>query len=211
MDKYRISAEAKLNVHSELEEGGRPEAPNFLATPRNTVVTEGSQVTLECAANGHPRPEITWLKDGTTIDLEWVTCFFFFWFISAVPVSHELPFYNFFLFFTFFCGWQSFGQQIPSRRIRQLTDRCGHGSGRGRLPVPGGEHGGLCRRHGPIGSPGAAALRDSPAQHNFTRERRRRARVPTLRTARTHRPVDQKRRAHHRKRILPGNFITAMR
>ena len=77
VDKYRISAEAKLNVHSELEEGGRPEAPNFLATPRNTVVTEGSQVTLECAANGHPRPEITWLKDGTTIDLEWVTCFFF--------------------------------------------------------------------------------------------------------------------------------------
>ena len=97
VDKYRISAEAKLNVHSELEEGGRPEAPNFLATPRNTVVTEGSQVTLECAANGHPRPEITWLKDGTTIDLEWVTCFFFFWFISAVPVSHERPFYNFFL------------------------------------------------------------------------------------------------------------------
>ncbi|XP_045029173.1 neogenin isoform X4 [Daphnia magna] len=69
-DKYRISAEAKLNVHSELEEGGRPEAPNFLATPRNTVAIEGTRVTLECAANGHPRPDITWLKDGTTIDLD---------------------------------------------------------------------------------------------------------------------------------------------
>ncbi len=72
MDKYRISGEAKLSVTSELEEGGRPEAPSFLATPRNTVALEGSQVTLECAANGHPRPDITWLKDGTTIDLEYL-------------------------------------------------------------------------------------------------------------------------------------------
>jgi neogenin len=84
VDKYRISAEAKLNVHSELEEGGKPEAPNFLATPRTTVVTEGTRVTLECAANGHPRPVITWLKDGTTIDLEWVTFFCQFQF----PVSN---------------------------------------------------------------------------------------------------------------------------
>ncbi|XP_046645538.1 neogenin-like isoform X3 [Daphnia pulicaria] len=70
VDKHRISAEAKLNVHSELEEGGKPEAPNFLAVPRTTVAIEGTRVTLECAANGHPRPDITWLKDGTTIDLD---------------------------------------------------------------------------------------------------------------------------------------------
>ena len=74
-DKYRISAEAKLSVKSELEEGGRPEAPTFLATPRNTVAIDGSNVTLECAANGHPRPVITWLKDGNTIDLESVIPF----------------------------------------------------------------------------------------------------------------------------------------
>lgn len=72
VDKYRISAEAKLSVTSELEGGGRPEAPSFLATPRSTVALEGTRVTLECAANGHPRPDITWLKDGTTIDLEYV-------------------------------------------------------------------------------------------------------------------------------------------
>jgi neogenin len=69
-DKFRISTDAKLSVLSELEGGGRPEAPSFLATPRNTVALERSNVTLECAANGNPRPEITWLKDGTTIDVE---------------------------------------------------------------------------------------------------------------------------------------------
>ena len=71
-DKYRISSEAKLSVTSQPEEGSRPEAPTFLATPRNTVALEGTNVTLECAANGHPKPVITWLKDGNTIDLELV-------------------------------------------------------------------------------------------------------------------------------------------
>lgn len=71
VDKYRISAEAKLTVDADdPDDGERSEAPSFLATPRNTVALEGSRVTLECAANGQPRPEITWLKDGTTVDLE---------------------------------------------------------------------------------------------------------------------------------------------
>lgn len=69
-DKFRISSEAKLSVLSELEGGGRPEAPSFLATPRHAVARQGANVTLECAAGGNPRPDITWLKDGTTIDLE---------------------------------------------------------------------------------------------------------------------------------------------
>jgi neogenin len=44
--------------------------PVFLITPRNTKVEhEGSGVTLDCAANGVPKPFITWLKDGATIDL----------------------------------------------------------------------------------------------------------------------------------------------
>ena len=46
-------------------------APMFLATPSDTKALdeEGSEVTLDCAANGNPMPKITWLKDGETIDL----------------------------------------------------------------------------------------------------------------------------------------------
>jgi neogenin len=45
-------------------------APHVLVTPRNTkVYGGGSIVTLDCAANGVPKPFITWLKDGETIDL----------------------------------------------------------------------------------------------------------------------------------------------
>ena len=41
-----------------------------MATPRDTkALDEGSEVTLDCAANGNPMPEIMWLKDGETIDL----------------------------------------------------------------------------------------------------------------------------------------------
>lgn len=115
-DKYRISAEAKLNVHSELEEGGRPEAPNFLATPRNTVAIEGTRVTLECAANGHPRPDITWLKDGTTIDLEWVTLFSVCAVLPLVPLQSNTEILFPFDFF------QSSGQPFPQRRFWQFAD-----------------------------------------------------------------------------------------
>ena len=45
------------------------ESPLFLATPRNTKALLGSEVTLDCAANGNPMPEILWLKDGESIDL----------------------------------------------------------------------------------------------------------------------------------------------
>lgn len=44
-------------------------APEFIATPRSTVATEGANITLDCAANGNPRPTITWLKDGVSIDM----------------------------------------------------------------------------------------------------------------------------------------------
>ena len=45
------------------------ESPLFLATPHNTKALQGSEVTLDCAANGNPMPEILWLKDGESIDL----------------------------------------------------------------------------------------------------------------------------------------------
>lgn len=44
-------------------------APVFIAQPLQQVATEGSDVTLECAANGSPKPTILWLKDGVALDL----------------------------------------------------------------------------------------------------------------------------------------------
>lgn len=44
-------------------------APEFIAKPHSTIVLEGSVITLDCAAVGNPRPLISWLKDGTLIDV----------------------------------------------------------------------------------------------------------------------------------------------
>ena len=44
-------------------------APEFILTPSNTVLESGATATLDCAANGNPAPQITWLKDGATVDL----------------------------------------------------------------------------------------------------------------------------------------------
>lgn len=44
-------------------------APVFVAQPLQQTVIEGSDVTLECAANGYPKPTILWLKDGVALDL----------------------------------------------------------------------------------------------------------------------------------------------
>lgn len=47
-------------------------APEFVSKPHSTVVLEGSVITLDCAAIGNPRPQISWLKDGTLIDIAYV-------------------------------------------------------------------------------------------------------------------------------------------
>lgn len=47
----------------------RLKAPEFVAKPQSTVALEGSIVTLDCAAVGNPRPSISWVKDGTSIDV----------------------------------------------------------------------------------------------------------------------------------------------
>lgn len=44
-------------------------APVFIAQPLQQTAVEGSDVTLECAANGYPKPTILWLKDGVALDL----------------------------------------------------------------------------------------------------------------------------------------------
>lgn len=69
VDQHRLSEKATLQIDQDLESAVSLMAPTFIATPRSTVIVEGSTVTLECAANGNPRPWIVWLKDGVAIDL----------------------------------------------------------------------------------------------------------------------------------------------
>lgn len=40
--------------------------PSFLKTPRDSTVRMGQTARLECAAGGHPTPQIAWQKDGGT-------------------------------------------------------------------------------------------------------------------------------------------------
>ncbi|KAJ8681424.1 hypothetical protein QAD02_017211, partial [Eretmocerus hayati] len=66
--QFRVSNKAQLTLQA-TEMGEGESAPAFVAKPFNQVVVEGSTVTLECAANGNPKPYVYWLKDGTSIDL----------------------------------------------------------------------------------------------------------------------------------------------
>ncbi|KAH0951900.1 hypothetical protein HN011_002148 [Eciton burchellii] len=65
----RLSNKAQLGLlSSDIDEGSS--APVFIAQPLQQVVAVvGSDVTLECAANGYPKPTILWLKDGVALDL----------------------------------------------------------------------------------------------------------------------------------------------
>ncbi|XP_069722421.1 leucine-rich repeats and immunoglobulin-like domains protein 1 isoform X2 [Phaenicophaeus curvirostris] len=40
--------------------------PSFIKTPRDLTIRTGTMVRLECAAEGHPPPQIAWQKDGGT-------------------------------------------------------------------------------------------------------------------------------------------------
>ncbi|XP_008407784.1 leucine-rich repeats and immunoglobulin-like domains protein 1 isoform X1 [Poecilia reticulata] len=40
--------------------------PSFLKTPRDSTIRMGHTARLECAAGGHPAPQIAWQKDGGT-------------------------------------------------------------------------------------------------------------------------------------------------
>lgn len=70
-DNYsRVSSKTNLNIRSP---SGNPEsfaAPNFVTVPLTQTVREGDQVVLECAANGNPRPKISWLRNGIDIDFK---------------------------------------------------------------------------------------------------------------------------------------------
>ncbi|KAG7494683.1 leucine-rich repeats and immunoglobulin-like domains protein 2 [Solea senegalensis] len=51
------SNRAKLTVN---------EMPSFLKTPMDLTIRTGTMARLECAAEGHPSPQIAWQKDGGT-------------------------------------------------------------------------------------------------------------------------------------------------
>uniref|UniRef100_G3RVJ4 Leucine-rich repeats and immunoglobulin-like domains protein 2 n=1 Tax=Gorilla gorilla gorilla TaxID=9595 RepID=G3RVJ4_GORGO len=51
------SQKAKLTVN---------EMPSFLKTPVDLTIRTGAMARLECAAEGHPAPQISWQKDGGT-------------------------------------------------------------------------------------------------------------------------------------------------
>ncbi|XP_006565869.1 neogenin isoform X5 [Apis mellifera] len=65
--QYRLSNKAQLGLLSDIDQESTP--PVFIAKPLQQVIIEGSTITLECAANGYPKPSILWLKDGVAIDL----------------------------------------------------------------------------------------------------------------------------------------------
>ncbi|XP_011252617.1 neogenin isoform X4 [Camponotus floridanus] len=68
----RLSNKAQLGLlSSDIDEGSS--APVFIAQPLQQIAVEGSDVTLECAANGYPKPTIQWLKDGAALNLSFVS------------------------------------------------------------------------------------------------------------------------------------------
>lgn len=68
-EKNRISSAGNLFVSLSYDEANKISAPMFVAAPKNTITVKGANITLDCAANGNPRPNLTWLKDGVTIDM----------------------------------------------------------------------------------------------------------------------------------------------
>lgn len=69
LNSYRLSNKATLVINGDLEQASSVSAPSFVATPRSTVAVEGETVTLDCSANANPKPTISWLKDGFSIDM----------------------------------------------------------------------------------------------------------------------------------------------
>ena len=74
---YKLSNKATLLVNGDHEQADHASSPTFIATPKPSVVIEGQNISLDCAANGNPNPTITWLKDGRIIDMTLVVfvCF----------------------------------------------------------------------------------------------------------------------------------------
>lgn len=65
-----IASSAKW--HLNIRMSGVPEsfrAPSFLSVPTPQTIRTGDTITLDCIANGNPKPSIRWLKNGEDIDM----------------------------------------------------------------------------------------------------------------------------------------------
>lgn len=65
--KNRHSSRTNLNIKT----GGEPQQfqqPKFLTELSSKTVNENTTVTLDCVANGNPRPQIKWLRNGEDIN-----------------------------------------------------------------------------------------------------------------------------------------------
>ncbi|XP_044744590.1 neogenin isoform X2 [Coccinella septempunctata] len=69
LNSFNISSKAILKVIDDIDKATQITAPIFIAKPHREVVIEGQEVSLDCAANGYPKPSIKWLKNGVTIDM----------------------------------------------------------------------------------------------------------------------------------------------
>ncbi|XP_052840225.1 neogenin isoform X8 [Drosophila gunungcola] len=66
----RLSSKTNLNIKKSAELGAENAvAPSFLVGPSPKTVREGDTVTLDCVANGVPKPQIKWLRNGMDLDL----------------------------------------------------------------------------------------------------------------------------------------------
>ncbi|XP_017078508.1 neogenin isoform X3 [Drosophila eugracilis] len=66
----RLSSKTNLNIKKLTEPGAENAvAPSFLVGPSPKTVREGETVTLDCVANGVPKPQIKWLRNGMDLDL----------------------------------------------------------------------------------------------------------------------------------------------
>ena len=43
--------------------------PEFISNPKNSTVTKGQNVTLECEVYGNPPPDVRWTKDGDAVNI----------------------------------------------------------------------------------------------------------------------------------------------
>lgn len=66
----KLSSKSTLNINStNFDDTFAFQAPIFLTESSAQIVQEGNSVTLDCVANGNPRPHLKWLRNGEEIDI----------------------------------------------------------------------------------------------------------------------------------------------